>query len=353
MVTLVRSDARARTGKTVLPVLAVVLAGGGAAQPALATAAAETRSSPVVRPIFTIGATRARQAHIRPAKTRAAFFRFQLPPGARQGPKVWYVIRLHLAVEFAPSSGPGHAFLFGDTNGRTAAMIQFSASAEADRATAIRWSSIDLVNGRRERAIQGRKTRITFVNYLQRAGVRGGENELSLTLEQFGRLRVRSVTIFGQSGIYKTLDAPARLKLEGSLLPDEVHVGENFTIRVRVRNLGDLSARRVTLGANAPAEIEILGDHPVRLGEVRKRATADLRFRAIAPGVHRIMIGATSTANRPGTVVAVAVQGEPAAQEGTRVRYAVAAVAVGAGLLLSLTDLTRKRRSRRLPDVAQ
>jgi hypothetical protein len=65
---------------------------------------------------------------------------FILPARARQGPRVWYLIKLHFRISFSPRTGEGFAYVSGLTNGRSAAQIKFDTEGP-DRPTV--WHTLD------------------------------------------------------------------------------------------------------------------------------------------------------------------------------------------------------------------
>jgi hypothetical protein len=99
-----------------------------------------------------------------------------------------------------------------DTNGRTSAQIEYTVQ-RAEGAPRVRETSVDIVNGQLEKLFRGRTSEVRFRNYLQIAGVRGGENQLRLRLERSGRTRVERVEVFGDSGVFRTSRSPYPLRL--------------------------------------------------------------------------------------------------------------------------------------------
>jgi hypothetical protein len=279
----------------------------------------------------------------------AVTVRYRLPRGASQGPRTWYLIRLHFEITFAADSGPGIAYVSGLTNGRAAAQIKYRVTKRPNAAPEIRWSSVDLIRGRIERTAASRTVEVRFRNYLQLGGVRPGNNTLTVELERLRNVEVKRLRIFADSGIEVTRLAPAKLVLKPVLPVREVNAGEEFRVGFTLDNDGGRPARDVIVGVDFPRRVlTLLGPVDQRVARVRRRLTGSFRFRALRPGRYRLALAVRSSANRPLAVIDVPVSSSESSRAGRRLVSIIAgALIVGFGLLLLLGGGRWRRRASR------
>jgi hypothetical protein len=201
------------------------------------------------------------------------------------------------------------AYVTGLTNGRAAAQIKFKASGRRSGPRRLTWSSVDLVEGRKERSTFRRTVEIRYQNYLQFAGVRPGPNTLTVRLERLGGLAVESLTVLRDSGLEVTRLAPPRLTLEPVLPHHRVRAEDEFQVRFTLSNSGDRPARDVVVGLEQPVRgLRVRGRAVHRFASVRRRASRGFHLRATRPGRHRLTISAGAVnANRPAVEIAVPV----------------------------------------------
>jgi hypothetical protein len=163
---------------------------------------------------------------------------YSLPKGAEQGKEGWYICHLDFEVEFDDSTSPGLFYLIAFTNGYACAQIKFQVKKD-NNGINVNWSTVDLVNGGIHRSQKTSIVHGTFNNYVQLAGVRPGENNLTLQTRRLGDVKVNNIFIDGKkSGIEYTEASPPLLNLEMEL-PNTygLTVGDRFTLGFTLENL--------------------------------------------------------------------------------------------------------------------
>jgi hypothetical protein len=223
--------------------------------------------------------------------------RYRLAEPARQGRPGWYLVRLHVRLELRAGSGRGFAFVGAHANGQTGAQLEFDTLRPAD---GIAYSDVGLVTGARKRHFAGPGVEIVFMNYLPLAGVRGGLNELTFTLDQRGDIDVSRVSFLGDSGIVYSRLAPARLVLVTPDAPIRGVSGQPISVPVRIRNAGGRQAS-ATVFLSAPVSGLKPAQAVVRFPKVAggHTITRALRFTAGRPGKYIVTLAARTTSNRP------------------------------------------------------
>lgn len=275
------------------------------------------------------------------AVTRA--YSFALPTGARQGPDVWYTIRLRYRITFAPDSGAGFAWVMADTNGRTSAQVEYTVGRDA-AGLRVRETSVDIVNGQLEKRFRGRTSEVRFRNYLQRGGVRGGRNELTVRLEQGGAARVERVEVFPESGVYRTGSSPYPLRIAPRLVAGRIQPGSTFRLVVALDSRTGELLRDVTVQPAWDRRVfELVSPRVRRYATLAGRVEAVFEFRALTAGKHPIDILADSNRNHPSARVAVTVSEAP---RGTALVVVVwSAALLPAALLVGWLARGRLRRT--------
>lgn len=277
-------------------------------------------------------------------KRGSASVDFELPPGARQGPDTWYLIKLHLAITFVRPTG-GSAYVSALTNGRAAAQIKFTPAPGGS----IMSSSVSLLAGSVKRTSSARRIELTYRNYLQDRGVRPGRNRLTVLLERTGNLRVSELVILRDSGVQVSRLRPARLKLDPILPRGSVRVGDQFRVAFTLRNTGDRPARNVLIAARpSSSNIKVVGQAARRLPLLDGRASGAFRLRATRTGRYRLVLGAAAdNANHPLVEIDVPVNDEAATSRssGPNLRT-IAAAAVLLVIATALLLTARKRQGR-------
>lgn len=236
---------------------------------------------------------------------------FGLPAEASQGPRNWYLVRLHVRLVLAPNSGPGKILLSATTNGAACALIEFRAAPKAGRPT-IRWTSVGIVDGARSGSSSSRTVELRYANYLQKSGVRPGTNELDFQVARYGSVRIDEVRIFDDSGIEFTPLSPANVRLAATRTSTRpVHIGESFVVHFSLRNRGDRAARGIRVSASYPAKLLLLKTRqPIRIPTLRHGASATGRlvFVARRAGKTPIFVTASTSSNHPGDAITVKIR---------------------------------------------
>jgi hypothetical protein len=277
---------------------------------------------------------------------RPAIFRgdFDLPADARQGPEQWYLVRLRYRLWFRRDSGRGFAWVSSDTNGRTAAQIEYTTRRRRGRLD-VRRTAVDLTHGQQERRSRSPRDALTFTNYLPYQGVRGGSNTWSIRLEQAGSARVARMEVLGDSAIVRTTRTPFPLSLDASSDGEESEVGGRFSVTARLAarpgyHLGDVVLRVLPESHG----IQLLGQPIRRFHRFVGRRRTVFSFLARRAGSYAITVVASSDANHPNASVQVHVSpksGSTGASPTTWALVLAPAVAVAAWLVIS-----RRRRRR-------
>lgn len=261
---------------------------------------------------------------------------FVLPPGSAQRRTGWYELRLRARVVFGFERGRGNAYLSADTNGRTAAQIRFRSRG---RARPVEWDAVGIIDGT-QRGLLQRSTLITFRNFVQDKGIRGGANTLSFRIETFGRAGLERATVLPGSGVYRTSSGPARVVLDvrqrGAL-----RAGKPATVELVVRNTGMRPARQIRVGLDDAAGLRLtLESHrPFSLAPGEAKILRAI-VRAEKPGSYRVTFAADASSNAPAATIELQIA--PRADGGVRAMITIAAVTVMG--MISLVLLVGGRR---------
>jgi len=236
---------------------------------------------------------------------------FRLPAGASQGPRNWYLVRLHVRVVLASDSGPGKVDVSATTDSAACALIELRVRRSAGHPT-VAWTSVGIVDGSRSGTSPSGTVELRYANYLQAGGVRPGQNELDFQIGQHGSARVAEVRVFDDSGIEFTPLSPANVRLTAERASSApVHVGERFAVRVAVRNRGERAARAIRVSATYPTKLLSLATRePIRVALLRHGASAtrQLVFVARRTGTAPIFLSAETSSNHPGDLVTVKIR---------------------------------------------
>lgn len=267
---------------------------------------------------------------------------YRLPLGARQGPRDWYLIRLHFSLTLERGSGDGTAYVSGSTNGRTSAQVKFDVDGSRGSDTRTRWSSLDLLHGENEQVTTSRRIEVDFKNYLQFAGVRPGLNRITFALEQLDGVDVSRVDILADSGVRMTRREPARLSVQ-TVGPDETVLGERFELGVRVTNDGGRSARGVIVGVVPQDDgLAMRGESTRRLGRLGTAQRDTFRLESLELGTHRVLVAVRSRASRAVALLDVVV----AAPSRSRAWPDPVRTPIGLGLIFIGAVLVARRHGR-------
>jgi hypothetical protein len=203
-------------------------------------------------------------------RTKGLGFAYRLPHDAFQGPTVWWLVDLRYEIEFAGRTSTGKAFVLGLTNGYAATQDRFRVRRNGSR-LAIRRSTFDLVRGWKESVTSRRLIKVRSRNYLQFSGVRPGRNVLSMEVETYGGVRVRSVRVSNKSAVVVTRRPPPKLALPTVGVSvdgpkDAVHQGDKFRVGFTLENRAvepvhgitvQLLTRSAALGSVMPRQLPV------------------------------------------------------------------------------------------------
>ncbi len=158
--------------------------------------------------------------------------KYRLPAGARQGQKAWFTIKVDVRAHFREGTR-GTYLLSGSTNGRTAAQIKFTVTPRR-----IITETLGLISGRDRQVADGRVVHATLANYLQRAGVKGGSNELMFALEAIEGPAPQVIEVRPSSGVGVTTVPPDELRLGAPAGPVVGEVGHEVKVPFRLERRG-------------------------------------------------------------------------------------------------------------------
>jgi hypothetical protein len=184
------------------------------------------------------------------AKSQVALA-FRLPPGAKEGGRHWYIIRLHFRVEVRRDALPGEFNVAADTNGRTCASIIFDVTQRGGRPY-VTSDALGLVNGVERIGGRSLVRTIDFRNFLVIPGVRGGVNRLTFDLTSNALPMVRSVKVFADSGIQLSRGGPPSASVAAHVVEADVHAGQTFHVRVELEHRAGIAVPRAVVHVQVP-----------------------------------------------------------------------------------------------------
>jgi hypothetical protein len=235
---------------------------------------------------------------------------YRLPPTASQGPRDWYLIRLHLRVVLNRTTGPGTLYVTSTTDAATCGLVELRVDRISGRR--IDWTSSGIVNGIQHGHSRGRILELRYANYLQRAGVKGGINDLDFQLTRRGSLRVSEVRILDDSGIEFSRLGPAEVHLNAHLLSSRsvINVGHRFVVQFILSNEGERTSHRIHVGAAySSSRVRLLRARGVEVASLRRDEASHGSFTFLArkPGRTTIFLSGDTSSNHPGDAVSVVI----------------------------------------------
>lgn len=166
---------------------------------------------------------------------------YQLPEGATQGPDIWYVFHLHFLVEFEEDCGNGFGTVGAKGGGGS---VQFETIRVND-------SPFIRIIGGTALSCDSVNIEIHYYSYMGLRHVKPGEDELSFDLTEYQGAKVKSVTIYNDSGIEITTTPPSEYDEGLKLSPEEEQQAYDIAFgdpRVQELAEGKEYAVRITLG---------------------------------------------------------------------------------------------------------
>jgi hypothetical protein len=254
---------------------------------------------------------------------------YVLPRGARQGPRLWYLLRLNATVRLGPKDGE---YVLSAGNGQyTAAQILFTV-----RHGRVEADELGLVGGHSVATTRRRTLAVRFENYSQIRAIAPGAGELVFRLERRGGSPGTTATILGSSGIATTTVAPDELRLRVAPRAVVVNPGREVRIRFDLDRRGGRPDRPVRIvlsggGTRRPGEssrvLAYAGVGSGRTGVFVLRAPARV-------GAYLLGIGVPDRYNQPSTAIRVDVVAVTGRRPDMRFvgGMSAALAAVGAGL---------------------
>jgi hypothetical protein len=218
----------------------------------------------------------------RTAKTQAALT-FRLPPGAKEGPGHWYIIRLHFRAEVRPDALPGEFNVAADTNDRTCASIIFDVTRQANRPYVVS-DALGLVNGVERIRGPSLVREVDFRNFLVIPGVRPGLNVLTLDLTSNAVPMVRRVRVYADSGIELSRAGPPSAAVKAHIVEARVRAGGSFHLQVELDHLAGIAVPRTVVRVETtPGAVAGATARTLRWGSTRPLRTTFV-LRALRPG---------------------------------------------------------------------
>jgi hypothetical protein len=267
--------------------------------------------------------------------------RFALPPGAHQGRRSWYLIRLHYRVWIDPRSTDGRFYVTAATDGQTSASTRFTLE-RSDSGLSVVRDDLGLVRGHEVREGRALVQTVRFENYIPYRGIRPRANTLRFGLSRYEGALVRRLEVLPDSALVLTRVGPPRLRISLSLDDSHIFVGERFGLRVAAYNTG----RRVgdaTFAIEYPANAFRLDGHPqvTVLWPLRGPAETTFLLRGRRPGRLPVVVSASAALAAPEAFTRVHVLpgggGGPSA-------LLLAGLATAGAVVLALTLLAVRRR---------
>jgi hypothetical protein len=234
---------------------------------------------------------------------------YSLPQHAAQGPRNWYLIHLNFRIEFSEQSQDGLCYVSAFTNKKSCAEIEFIPKRE-DGSLIIDWNTVDLINGPINYSSSSSTIDVSFTNYLQTSGVNPGLNVLTFALEKYGGAQVKSLKILQSSAIEYTAVSPPQLVMDVKPPKASVEVGDTFTIRFEVKNVGSLAAKDVAIQPLYPEQaLQLIGESSYSVASLGTSIKGSFTFKALIEGQHEVTIDVTTKSGirRPSASIEVPV----------------------------------------------
>ncbi|MGI8549339.1 MAG: hypothetical protein ACR2PL_00880 [Dehalococcoidia bacterium] len=234
--------------------------------------------------------------------------RYNLPEGASQGPKIWYMSHLHLRIAVSPDSESGIANVGVSNNGRGAGEVEIEVTRH-DNGLTVKQSSIGIVDGYEEQITNEPNLEARFANYLQLTAIRPGVNVLTFDFAHYGNVSIDRIDVVDDSGIEMTPLSHTRVDMSVREPQMVVSLNTPFQITYDLVNTGDRPAYKITISVLYPHDaLQLIGDaeqHFSSLSEENHSGT--FTFRATKPGRYFVGLSGETNANHPGADVQLEV----------------------------------------------
>jgi hypothetical protein len=227
-----------------------------------------------------------------------------LPSGAEQGQKTWYIVRF-TAVLSGVHEVRGSAVLKADLAGWTTNEIEFEriSSRNGCESGGVRWHTVDLLRGVRNRVACSGTLRLTSDNYVPDGSIRPGRGKLAISVSP-GLGQEAHLEIAAGAGLYATARGPAEIRLVTNRCPRSTGVAGKWTrVSVGIKNRGERPATRVRL-AVAPTpgvNVRLKSSRPIRIPADQSRRL-QLWVKTRRTGLVHVRLLATSNSNQAAAV---------------------------------------------------
>lgn len=144
--------------------------------------------------------------------TESPVVAYSLPDDATQGPETWYIVHFHFLIEFDETTGGG--FCSVSAQGASAS-VEFETLKVND-------SPLIRIAGQPVSSTSI-KIEVRYYNYLTYSDVKPGENSVSFSYKEYQGTKIKSVTVFNDTGIEVTNVSPSSYE-EGLKLTQEEQV---------------------------------------------------------------------------------------------------------------------------------
>jgi hypothetical protein len=136
-------------------------------------------------------------------ESEAPSVEYLLPEDATQGPDIWYIVHFHFLIEFDESTGGG----FGS-------VVAKGASASVQLET-LRVNDSPYIRISGEPATSTSiRMEVRYYNYMSLRSVKPGKNEMTFSYKESQGTKIKSVTIFNDTGIESTTVPPSEYQTE-------------------------------------------------------------------------------------------------------------------------------------------
>ncbi len=241
-----------------------------------------------------------------------------LPPAAKQGRERWYLVHFTASLS-GMGEIQGLATLKSALGGWTTNAVEFTRASSKDgcESGGVRWQTIDLFKGVRNRVTCSRTLRLTSDNFVPYGSIRPGRGKLAISLSP-GLGPDTHLEIAAGAGLYATALGPAEIKLDVSNCRRIRRLsGRWIEVPIGIRNRGERPASRVRVGAEPVPGVDIKSERsrPLRIpaGEIRRVL---LRIRTHRTGLVPLRLLAVSNANQAAAVCRLRLRSSKRTQGG-------------------------------------
>ena len=139
---------------------------------------------------------------------------YLLPEDTTQGPDTWYIIYFHFLIEFEEDTGGGHCDVRARVNDRAGGASVLFETLTVNDSPFIRISGEDATS-------TSTRIEVRYYNYIGLAGVKPGRNVMTFKFEEYQGTKIKSVTIFNDTGLETTTVPPSKYDEELELSQEE------------------------------------------------------------------------------------------------------------------------------------